>query len=207
MKRTLLLLALLCYTVTDKVAAQVLKLVSKVALSDTMNKEDVAYGVGDDGIYNFNEPVVTVNIPDNVKYPCRNLADFNLQTAFVFDTSQEKGLEVSYQFKLAASSVRPAFKVTTLSLFNSYRKSLQTWNNNSRVRELSILVNKKPVAQVALKDTYKGQFIDLKKLKIVAWFGKTLEITLRFNGFYPGDKYVNDIAVSEIIFDGERLVN
>lgn len=88
-----------------------------------------------------------------------------------------------------------------------YRKSLQVWNNNSRVKQLNILVNKKLVGQVELMDTYKCQFIDLEKLDIVAYFGKTLDITLQCNGFYPGSKYVNDVAISEVIFDGKRLVD
>ena len=88
--------------------------------------------------------------------------------------------------------------------FNGYRRSILSWRNYSRVKFVSLSINGLLLVKVRLMDTYKMQIIDLKKLSINAYYGKSLKITLKFDGLYFGGKYLNDIAISEIIFDQKR---
>lgn len=203
-KKTILLF---CFCVLSVGAfSQKCNLVSAVSKYDALSAEDTASGVGDDGIYTIREPEVFLNVKDKQRYSCRNLSDFNLRTAWVMDTSEQSKVVVSYKFDLsAASGKEKAFRITKLFIVNGYRKSALVWVSNSRVRYVNMSIGNRLVGRVELADTYKMQSVDVTKLNMVAFWGKVLEVSLTFDGFYAGTKFPNDIAISEIKFEGERF--
>lgn len=131
-------------------------LVSVVSKTDIFNDDDTAYGVGDDGIYTIHEPEVTINSKDNSRYSCRHLADYNLRTAWVFNTASQGKLRVNYRFDLTGIAAgKKAFQILTLAVCNGYRKSAFLWEANSRARYVNVWVGEREVGRVELKDTYK----------------------------------------------------
>ena len=129
----------------------------------------------------------------NINYQARNAHDFSLRTAWVIgNNGNEIGESITYRF----SSDNPP--VTTIFIFNGYVKSDETWQNNSRVKQLKLYINGKPYALLNLKDTKAEQ-----RFEIGEHGGRKSKLYLKFEitDVYKGDKY-DDVAISEIEFDG-----
>lgn len=126
-------------------------------------------------------------------YVPRNAHDFSLRTAWV-EGVKGYGIGQSITFKFPKMSP----PVTTVEIYNGYMKSDKAWQDNSRVKQLKVYANQKPIALLNLRDTKAKQIFT-----IGAQQGKKTDLLLKFEivSVYKGDKY-DDVAIAEIEFDG-----
>src|SRR6185503_13585067 len=89
--------------------------------------------------------------------------------------------------------------VTSITLFNGYRKTKGLWQDNSRVKSLKLSVNGKPYGIIRLKDKYNFQTAGIGKIKLLP--GRKTVLRFEIMEIYKGDKYA-DTAIAELEFDG-----
>lgn len=128
-------------------------------------------------------------------YVASNAHDFDLRTAWVEGV---KGYGIGEFIEFYFRPFGP--RVTEIYIFNGYFKSIEAWENNSRVKRLKFYVGKKPYAILELEDCLGVQVFSVEPLQSV---DKNLSLVLRFEilEVYPGKKW-DDVAISEINFDG-----
>jgi len=79
-----------------------------------------------------------------------------------------------------------------LLVVNGYDKTAQLFKANSRVKEATLIINRKQKMKVVLADDPEQQWIKLDQIK-----GKVKSIQLVINGVYPGTKY-KDTCISQL---------
>jgi hypothetical protein len=80
---------------------------------------------------------------------------------------------------------------------NGYARDERTWRNNSRVREVLLIVDGRPVRRIVLNDTMQPQHVTFDGVPV----GAGSEITLEIRSVYRGDRYA-DTAISELVPQG-----
>jgi len=138
-----------------------------------------------------------------ITYSAKNIHDLDLETAWIEGVPGFGiGEKVTYHFP----PQNP--RITEIIVVNGYVKSIEAWENNSRVKTLKMFLNGQPYAVLHLADsrreqhfTFKplgyGQREDWKALEAKPWW----EIAFEIVEVYPGKKY-EDTAITEIYFDG-----
>jgi len=128
-----------------------------------------------------------------------NLAhDFDLRTAWV-EGANGYGIGDYLEYEISTIE-EPTVKLTEIIVVNGYVKSLEAWNNNSRVKSMKMYVSDKPVAIINLEDTHAYQRINIEKYIP----DNVYVMTIRFEitDIYKGDKF-SDTAITELIFNGK----
>lgn len=149
----------------------------------------------------------------SISYNAKNLQDYNLNTACVFnnDSVSNRYFEFKFEF-LQNTSYAGAYQFHGIcNVFNGYCKSLKTWTENARVKTLLVYYNDKPICYVTLKDTWHFQDFDISKFfknkRDKKYLAARYEIKngdrLRFKiiDVYKGTKYT-DVAISEFLCEG-----
>ncbi|HZH90838.1 MAG TPA: hypothetical protein VEX70_09525 [Pyrinomonadaceae bacterium] len=131
-----------------------------------------------------------------LKYGGAQAHDNEVGTAWV---EGSKGYGVGEFLEYVITTAQPDLRVTGLSILNGYRKSKESWRDNSRVKRLKLYVNGKPHGVIELKDSYNYQEVKIGNVKLTP-NGKTI---LRFEimEVYKGRKY-SDTAITAINLDG-----
>jgi hypothetical protein len=80
---------------------------------------------------------------------------------------------------------------------NGYARDERTWRNNSRVREMLLRVDGRPVRRIVLNDTMRPQHVTFDGVPV----GGGSEISLEIRSVYRGDRYA-DTAISELVPQG-----
>jgi hypothetical protein len=141
----------------------------------------------------------SVHKPDNgITYSADNAYDWNLSTAWV-PKSQNDGVGEWLEYTYGKFSGQET--ITSLIVFNGYRKSQALWKANARVRDMRVLVNGKPYATVHLQDAYNYQTVPLGKIPLQA---KKTVLRFEILSVYKGSKY-RDVAISELEVDGSGV--
>lgn len=99
-------------------------------------------------------------------------------------------------------TIRNAWPLEKIIIYNGYQKEIGLWKRNNRVKELKLYVDGKAVAVLPLADETGAQSFDVTK-----WFKqreKPYAIKLEILSVYKGDKH-DDTVISEIAFDGEAM--
>jgi hypothetical protein len=123
----------------------------------------------------------------NLTYSIRNTLDGNPDTAWNSDSDKigdGVGATLTYRF---GSPVRLA----RIELVNGYAKSTRLWEQNSRLREVTIQTD--AGAHRAVLSDRRG------RQRVQRDFGTTSTVTLRVGSIYPGSRY-RDLALSDIWF-------
>ena len=144
----------------------------------------------------------------------KNIQDYNLNTAWVFDTNAEQktaAFEFVFKFPKYAAYAGPYQFDGTCYVFNGYCKTLNTWTENSRAKKLLLYYNEQPVCYINLKDTWHFQSFDISKFFKNRRDGKHMQAKFEIkNGdrlkfevvdVYKGTKF-NDVAISEFLCEG-----
>ncbi|MFA9371791.1 MAG: hypothetical protein ACERIH_08785 [Labilibaculum antarcticum] len=126
-------------------------------------------------------------------YKSLNLKDNNLLTAWV-PNCEKLGVGEKVTFYFRKNNPR----VNTINVFNGYLKNKKLWTQNSRVKTMKMFVNEKEYATLKFKDQPACQVFKFESLQTK---DRDLIITLEILEIYPGSKW-NDVAISEITFDG-----
>jgi hypothetical protein len=132
---------------------------------------------------------------DGNTYTSANAHDFNLLTAWVPNaTGGTIGKKINFHFDATSAAFN------SIIIYNGYIKNQESWAANARVKKFKLYINNKPSAILELQDVTASQTFSLPSTKSTVK-GKDLVLTLEIMEVYPGAKY-NDVAVSEINFDG-----
>ncbi|WP_291727190.1 NADase-type glycan-binding domain-containing protein [Bernardetia sp.] len=176
-----------------------------VAESDTIEGKDKesCYSCGDCSIYCLLDDNYSISSSSYLsaqgknKYTASEMDDYNLQTAW-FEGKPDYGIGEWLKFDFNEERFSGSdTEIDGLYLFNGYRKSLQRWKENSRIKKLLVYVNDKKFVVLKLADTYKMQHIKFEGIKLK----ETKSIKFEILEVYKGEKY-SDVGVSEIKFTG-----
>lgn len=129
-------------------------------------------------------------------YVPKNAYDFDIQTAWV-EGKDDLGIGESVLFHFRP--FREGEPLTSVTIYNGYQRDVKSWEQNSRVKALRVLVNGEPIAMLNLKDTMQGQKFGLR---VAPQGDKPIQITFEIVDVHPGTKW-KDTAITQIIFDGE----
>jgi hypothetical protein len=133
----------------------------------------------------------------NITYTAANAHDFSLGTAWVCEGTGE-----SITFRINADEENEweweHGTVTTVFIYNGYQKSARTWRDNSRIKQFRLHINDKPYALLNLRDTTAVQCFDIGQHR-----AQRCALRFEITEVYRGNRWPNDVAVSEIEFDGD----
>jgi hypothetical protein len=132
---------------------------------------------------------------NKLNYSSTNAHDFSLRTAWI-ESVEGYGIGESITYRFA-----PSPPVTTVFIYNGYMKSDQTWQDNSRVKQLKLYVNRKPYALLNLQDIKSCQIFQIAEDPGLQVTDGYLYLKFEITAVYKGDKY-DDTAISELTFDG-----
>lgn len=136
-----------------------------------------------------------------IKYSPRNAHDFNKNTAWIEGKSDYGiGEFIEYYFDFSTiKGYKNELGINRVLFANGYKKSKQTWKNNSRIKQLKVYLNDKPYAIMNLLDSFEIQTIDIGKIKFPANYETKLKFEI--TQVYKGTKY-KDTAISLLMFEG-----
>ncbi len=149
-----------------------------------------------------------------INYSIKNLSDYDLNTAWIGGkTDSGIGERFGFTFNFPENTeYGGAYQFYGIvNLFNGYCKSLDTWQQNSRVRKLTVYYNDSPVCIVELIDTWHFQYFDIGKFfkykRNKKYMDAPFEIkqgdklTFEIVDIYTGTKN-KDVAISEYMAEG-----
>lgn len=140
----------------------------------------------------------------SANYIAKNANDLSYKTAWV-EGVPGYGIGEFLTYDFPPESPR----ITKIIVVNGYVKSEKAWNENSRVKQLKVYLDGKPLALLNLQDTRREQIFSLapplgngnrsnyKALQLKPRWKLKFEIT----DVYKGQKF-DDTAITEIYFDG-----
>ncbi|PWJ37904.1 NADase-type glycan-binding domain-containing protein [Sediminitomix flava] len=145
-------------------------------------------------------------------YTINNIFDLDLRTAWIEgDSNDGIGHFISFEFDFSEKYNgfgKPYNFYGIIEVFNGYCKSEKHWKENSRVKQLQVSLNEKPICLIELEDTWQYQRVDIRKFfkdnyyfpdaPYVISHGDV--IAFRIMEIYEGDKY-KDTAISEFVYD------
>jgi hypothetical protein len=136
-----------------------------------------------------------------IKYSPRNAHDFNKNTAWIEGKSDYGiGEFIEYHFDFSTiKGYKNELGINRVLFANGYKKSKQTWKNNSRIKQLKVYLNDKPYAIMNLLDSFEIQTIDIGEIKFPANYETKLKFEI--TQVYKGTKY-KDTAISLLMFEG-----
>ena len=165
--------------------------------------KESCFGCGDCSIYCAieNEYSITssseLSGQGNSTYKADNIDDYNLKSAWI-EGQKDYGIGewVEYRFDNTDFS-NSDLEINGLFLFNGYRKSLKSWEENSRIKKLKITINGEDFIELELQDTYKIQSCEFDSRSL----GSIKTLRFEIIETYPGMKF-KDVALSELRFKG-----
>lgn len=164
---------------------------------------ETCFGCGDCSVYCVIEGEYHLHSSSHLepqngnRYEIKQLDDYNLQTAWIEGVDgYGEGEWFEFKFdKTDFSEIKIA--VDGLYLFNGYRKSLEHWKDNSRVKKIKLVVNGQDYVVLNLADADRFQTANFGEIKIK----KGTSIRFEIVEVYPGSKY-KYVALSELKFTG-----
>jgi hypothetical protein len=146
-----------------------------------------------------------------IDFSIKNISDLDLNTAWIEGKSNE-GIDEQFGFTFnfsKDSEYGGAYEFFGIvNLFNGYCKSIETWQQYSRVKRLKVFYNKIPLCIIELADTWHLQYFDIGKFfkykRDKKYMNAPYEIkrgdklTFEIIEVYYGSKYKN-VALSEFI--------
>lgn len=125
--------------------------------------------------------------------------DYDLTTAWVEGGEGDGiGEYLEYSFDLGKMQ-NAGLALTNITVFNGYRKSRATWQENGRVKRFGVTVNGKAYGTIMLQDAYNYQTVKIGKVPLRS--GKKTTVRLTIQEVYPGAKH-RDTAITDLTFDG-----
>lgn len=138
---------------------------------------------------------------NGINYVSKNAHDFNKNTAWIEGkTGYGIGEFIEYSFNFnKIEEYKSSLGITRILLANGYKKDKQSWENNSRVKQLKVYLNNKPYAILNLLDSFEIQTLEIEEIKFPA--KQTIKLRFEITKVYEGKKY-KDTAISLLMFDG-----
>lgn len=138
---------------------------------------------------------------NGINYSAKNAHDFDKNTAWI-EGKPDYGIGefIEYYFDFSETKgYKGSLGINQILLANGYKKNKQTWENNSRVKQLKVYLNDKPYAILNLLDSFEIQTIDIGEIKFPA--NKETKLKFEITKVYEGIKY-KDTAISLLMFEG-----
>jgi hypothetical protein len=149
-----------------------------------------------------------------INYSIKNVSDYDLNTAWIegkmdYGIGERFGFTFNFPENTEYGGAYQFYGI--INLFNGYCKSLETWQQNSRVRKLKVYYNDTPVCIVELIDVWHFQYFDIGKFFKFKRDKKYMDapyeikqgdkLTFEIVDVYAGTKY-KDVAISEFMAEG-----
>jgi hypothetical protein len=136
-----------------------------------------------------------------INYSPENIHDFNKNTAWIEGNSEYGiGEFIEYSFNFSEiESYNGQLGINKILLANGYKKNKETWENNSRVKQMKVYLNNEPYAILNLIDSYEIQTIEIGEIKFPAKL--TTKLKFEITEVYEGKKY-KDTGISLLMFEG-----
>lgn len=198
---------------------------------DTINAEKVdsssdAYSISIDAYksnefwriwtYPIGDAFVTSELKpqSEINYSIKNISDYDLNTAWIegktdYGIGEQFGFIFNFPDNTEYGGAYQFYGI--INLFNGYCKSLETWQENSRVKKLKVYYNNSPVCIIKLIDTWHFQYFDISKFfkykRDKKYMNAPFEIkqgdklVFEILEIYPGSKF-KDTAISEFMAEG-----
>lgn len=143
----------------------------------------------------------TLQAANGINYAPANAHDFNKNTAWIEGSPGDGiGEYIEYTFYFSdKEGYNGALGINKLLIANGYKKSVEAWQNNSRIKQLKMFLNGQLYAIVNLLDSFEIQEVEIGDIKFP--LNKETKLTFEITQVYKGNKY-NDTAVSLFMFDG-----
>jgi hypothetical protein len=138
---------------------------------------------------------------NDINYSPQNAHDFNKNTAWI-EGKPDYGIGeyIEYTFYFSSKDgYNGKLGINKLLIANGYKKSIETWQNNSRIKQLKLFLNDKPYAVLNLLDSFEIQTIDIGEITFP--LNKETKLKFEIAQVYEGSKY-KDTALSLLMFDG-----
>lgn len=127
-------------------------------------------------------------------YQIKNAEDADPKTCWA---EAEKGAGIGQYLEYTFEGDIREAPLRGISLINGYAKSAKSFSDNTRVAEMRLSLNGKPLHQLLLLDTAKIQVLEIPPVMVKPKDKLRLEII----EVYPGLKY-QDTCISEIVLEG-----
>jgi hypothetical protein len=142
-----------------------------------------------------------LNENNGINYSPSNAHDFDKNTAWV-EGSPDYGIGeyIEYHFNFdETNNYDGGLGINRILIANGYKKSLETWKNNSRIKKLKVYLNDEPYVILNLLDSFEVQTVEIDEITFPA--KKTTKLKFEIIDIYKGNKY-NDTALSLLMFEG-----
>jgi hypothetical protein len=144
----------------------------------------------------FVEGSSALDSTNGLSYLPRNAYDWNFNTAWV-PKSSKFGVGEWLQYSYSKAPLQ-RMALTSLVIFNGYRKSRALWKANCRIKELKMYLNGRPYAIIHLRDAYNFQTV---KIGLISLNAPSTVLRFVIQSVYKGTKY-KDVALTELEVDG-----
>ena len=132
----------------------------------------------------------------NIVYKTESLIDDNNSTAWITDISKaDANKEVVFTFNGIENYADKNLQCIGFRIKNGYDKSPQLWANFARVKECLIAYNGTFISGVTVSDNSDYQDIKITPISI----NVNDKFSIKINSVYPGKKYANRVAITELI--------
>lgn len=124
-------------------------------------------------------------------YDPANLSDGNRNTVWsegVPGYGIGETIEMTRRFNWYHPSSQ-VFEYRTICIVNGYAQNETKWQNNSRVKTMTVRVNDILLLRLHLLDTIKPQYFDISQLGLSTLAGEEIGFRFTIEDVYPGDKY------------------
>lgn len=133
-------------------------------------------------------------------YEPGNLTDGNLNTVWsegVPGYGIGEHIVMTRRFNWDAPQTHKIFEYRTICIVNGYAQNETKWQNNSRVKTMSVHVNDILLLRLHLVDTIKPQYFDISQLGLTTLAGEEIKFRFTIEDVYPGEKF-EDTCVTGI---------
>ncbi|TKK71528.1 hypothetical protein FC093_00435 [Ilyomonas limi] len=132
----------------------------------------------------------------NANYKPAFLLDNNDKTAWITNANAGTNADIRFSFSSLQDYTNKHLQCVGFAIKNGYRKSPQLWDSFARVKEVSIKHNGRLITSVILNDKNSDkEEIEIAPISISSFDN----ISISINTVYPGEKYTDRVAVTELV--------
>lgn len=138
----------------------------------------------------------------NIKYVPSNAADCSRNTVWAEGVAGDGIGEYIEIRQLYEGLGEDVFTFTELCIVNGYAETENKWQENNRVKILSLFYGDVYMGDIHLEDTINPQYIDISSLQMKVENGEEAQFRFQIKEVYEGSKY-DDTCITGIVIEFE----